>query len=311
MNILLNYANSRYKYAQKMNSKTALKRGGFDKVYSFGPKDIDEQFREKNKDILSHQRGNGYWLWKPYFILRILHTLGNNDYLFYADSGTRFYKSITPLIERMESWQQAILFSSAGGNPRLTAIVEHQKNRYRTKRDTFILMGLDTPKYTDSRQHMAGYILLKKTPFAIQVIEEWLRYAQDPRVITDMPNQMGKMNYEGWMFHRYDQSILSLLMEKYNIRSSPDLANELITTEVNWLTYFKNPTYYGVYLDENLKPKSRRFAPVSDKPYEHIVLNARGHFLMSPSTVFILLILVKLRLNILMPFLRKIRHFLR
>ena len=38
--------------------------------YSF--KDLDDDFVAKNKELLSKPRGAGYWVWKPYIILKTL-----------------------------------------------------------------------------------------------------------------------------------------------------------------------------------------------------------------------------------------------
>lgn len=57
---LINYSNRRYTKAQKINSKSALEIAGFKKVISYSPADIDVEFLNKNKKILSQQRGGGY-----------------------------------------------------------------------------------------------------------------------------------------------------------------------------------------------------------------------------------------------------------
>lgn len=68
--IAISYSNEKYQRQLKLNKKSALEVGKVDIHYSYGPNDIDPNFKKKNKDILSRTRGNGYWLWKPYFINR-------------------------------------------------------------------------------------------------------------------------------------------------------------------------------------------------------------------------------------------------
>ena len=80
-------ADERYQKAMKYNARTARKKGGVDRVYMYSVSDIDPEFREKNRHILSQPRGNGYWLWKPYFIARTLRLLQEGDYLVYCDAG--------------------------------------------------------------------------------------------------------------------------------------------------------------------------------------------------------------------------------
>jgi hypothetical protein len=47
--------------------------------------DIDHCFKQKNKHILQ-QRQHGYWIWKPYIILKKLLEIDENDILCYNDS---------------------------------------------------------------------------------------------------------------------------------------------------------------------------------------------------------------------------------
>ena len=99
MKVLINYADDLFLSSQKLNSQTGLEVGGFDQVVSFSPSDIDPSFYSANRKILGQKRGNGYWLWKPYFIKRMLDNVKMGDYIFYSDSGAYFLQSIDPLIE--------------------------------------------------------------------------------------------------------------------------------------------------------------------------------------------------------------------
>ena len=89
------------------------------------------------------------------------------------------------------------------------------KERTFTKRDAFILMGVDTKFYRDTNQYMAGIQIYKKSDFTVKFIKEWLFYCQDQRIITDDQNTLGKPNYEGFIENRHDQTVLSLLIKKY------------------------------------------------------------------------------------------------
>jgi len=72
-------------FAEK-NVHSALTVGGFDTAKIYTMNDIDPFFLNKNKHILSLPRGAGYWLWKPYIILKRLSEINNNDILCYNDS---------------------------------------------------------------------------------------------------------------------------------------------------------------------------------------------------------------------------------
>jgi len=211
MIVLVNFANDLFEEKQKYQNITANEIGSIDKIYSFSPNDIDKDFYKNNEVILSNPRGNGYWLWKPYFIKKILETLHENDYLLYLDSGAYFINPLDSLISLQKELDQDILIFH---NPQIEI-------NY-TKRDTFILLDCDNAKYTKSKQILGGINLWKKTDFTINFLNEWLKYGCDPRCITDIGNTLGFDNYREFKEHRHDQSIFSLLCKKYNLISFPD-----------------------------------------------------------------------------------------
>lgn len=211
MNILINYANDVFRESQKRNSIAGKEVGLFDEVISYSPKDIDAEFFNRNKRILQQKRGNGYWLWKPYFIKKTLEAAKYGDFVFYCDSGSYFIRPVTPLIDRsIATGQEIIVFD-------LTYL-----EREWTKRDAFILMDCDSEKYSESIQRLGSFSLWKKSPFTMNFVDEYLRYAQDERIISDMENQCGYPNYPEFKEHRHDQSIFSLLTKKYDLKAYRD-----------------------------------------------------------------------------------------
>lgn len=211
MIVAINYADWKYKKAQKFNSKTAVEKGKVDSVICYSPKDIDVAFRKKNENILSRKRGNGYWLWKPYFIKKTMDTLKENDYLVYLDSGAFYINDVGYLIRQMENDRQYMM-----------AFELPFKERYFTKRDIFICLDCDEPKYVETNQRMATMIILKKTEKSVQFVCDWLKYGQLEDIITDAKNHMGKNNYVGFVDNRHDQSIFSLLSKKYRVKAYRD-----------------------------------------------------------------------------------------
>jgi hypothetical protein len=206
MKLLINYSDKHFRRSQKLNSRTGIAAGGFDRVISYGPKDIAPAFYAKNEKILSQLRGGGYWLWKPYFIERSLRLLNEGDFLFYSDSGAYFVGSVEPLIKiSTDSGRDLIPFE-------LVFVEKHW-----TKRDAFVLMGCDSPEYIETRQRQGSFSLWRKSPFTDAFIQEFLRLAQDERLITDMENTMGLPNYPGFNEHRHDQSIFSLLTKRHRL----------------------------------------------------------------------------------------------
>ncbi len=208
---LVNYANARFSDRQKRNSRTGYEVGGFDSVLSFGPRDIDTRFARSHRKILGQARGNGYWLWKPYFVARALAAAEPGDFVFYCDSGAYFCDSISPLIELARETGKDIL----GFN-------QMRIESDWTKRDAFVKMACDEPRYTETRQFLSGYILWRKCDAAEHFVAEWLRYSQDEAILTDAANRCGKPNYPGFQEHRHDQSVYSLLAKRYDVPAHRD-----------------------------------------------------------------------------------------
>ena len=212
MIIAINYADKNFAKAQQLNLKTALAWGA-DRVIAYTPADMDASLRSKNQAILAAPKGNGYYLWKPYFLNKAYRELGEGDYLFYTDAGSIYVNRIQYLIDCMEREGQELMVFS---------LQKEMLERKYTKRDAFVLMGCDNPRFTDTPQSIGGYVILKKSDFVEKFIAEDLNYAQDARMITEQENTLGFDNYPEFIAHRHDQSIWSLMVKKYDLKRFRD-----------------------------------------------------------------------------------------
>jgi len=149
------------------------------------------------------------WSWKPFIILETLNTLEEGDCVMYLDSGAEIIDNLNPLfkIAQESSNNGSMLFRLPGGH----------KNKTWTKRDCFVLTDCDSEKYWNGDLVNGAISLWVKNEKNIQFLKEWLRYARDPRIITDDPLMCGKPNLMEFRDHRHDQSILSLMAIKYNL----------------------------------------------------------------------------------------------
>jgi hypothetical protein len=211
MNYLVTFANKAFRYNQLDNTRSAKKTKSFHRIFSFSPKDFEIDFYKQNAAILSQARGCGYWLWKPYFILKVLNRTFDDDIVFYCDSGSLFIDNVEALCRLPEKFGQDII-------PFGLARIE----KVYSKRDAFILMNCDEPRFSDTPHRQASFIVLRNTAFSKNFVQEWLNYAQDPRILTDADNVEGKSNYPEFIEHRHDQSIYSLLTKKYNLQPFRD-----------------------------------------------------------------------------------------
>jgi len=202
---LLNFATSSFKPYQDISNLTA-RRFGITQIHSFGPGDIDIQFAEENKEILSATRGAGFWLWKPYFISRVLECLGDGDLLIYADAGMHFVNSPERMVASIDKSEHDLLI-----------LGEAFLEAHYTKRDTFVLMDTDHEEFAQSKQRLASCFLVRKSSWSQCFFNRYLRFSCDPRILTDIANTCGLDNYPDFIAHRHDQSIFSLLSKLDNV----------------------------------------------------------------------------------------------
>lgn len=209
---LVNYATEGYDKKKKKNSFSAKTFGRINEVYSYSPEDIDEKFKSNNKLILSQQKGAGLWLWKPYFFNKVLQEkVIHNDYLFHCDASSFFIKSVKPLVKKMEKESIDIMCFS------LPLIEEKWTS-------PFVLEYFDvSEKVEKSNQILANFLIVKKTNKTIAFAKEWLSLCENVNLLTGSDNT-NEENLDFYDNHRFDQSILSLLCKRYEIKPFRDIS---------------------------------------------------------------------------------------
>lgn len=245
--ILINYADQKYNPARRWNSISGKIYGGFDVVYQFKPEDIDSDFRRENQSVLSEKRGNGLWLWKPYFINRVLKECSDGDMIFYCDAGALFVRSLSPI------WS-----SLSKETPFFVCDIPLIESNW-TKPECFDIMGCDEDSVKFSNQIIGTYFAFLVTDSTRKFIAEWLKYCSDPRLIMpagyytkeavmNIPPDMGR----NFVAHREDQSIFSLLCKMNGIHPHADISQRR-----NDGSYFCDKYSYNVPKHENDK-----YAPI-------------------------------------------------
>jgi hypothetical protein len=189
--------------------KQHLNSIGITDIKNLTDADLPESFKTEFSDILKYTRGYGYCIWKPYIILNELMNLKDDEVFLYIDSTDRPESLFFEILdEYFKDPNNTLLLVNRG-----------YKHGDWTRRDTFVLMDCDDEKYHNHVQLEAGVVALKKTDFNIKLIEEWFNYCKNIHILTEIPNTQGKPNLQGFREHRYDQSILTNLSIKYNLKS--------------------------------------------------------------------------------------------
>lgn len=204
--VLVNLSNQLYKDSRDRLNKSA-RQHGIEDIISWDFEEIKQTpFYIQNRTILDQVPGMGFWLWKPYILLEAMKGLSDGDVVIYSDSGIEIIAPLDPLFHLCRGDQPILLF----GNGDFT-------NSLWTKRDCFILMDCDQEVFWYGPHCDAAFLLVRRSHLSIQFLQEWLKFACDERILTDMPNSSGKKDLPEFREHRRDQSILSLLAQKYQI----------------------------------------------------------------------------------------------
>lgn len=169
-----------------------------DNMKAYNPTNLDAAFVEKNKTILSQARGAGYWLWKPYIILKTLNQIPEGDIVLYIDSGVKVIRKLDNYINFL-------------GDRDILAVAIHP-NRHYIKRDLLRMMKMDTPDVRDAKQLQASIIALKNNDFTKEFVKEWLELCEIEHLLTDIPSVD---EHPDFLDHRHDQAIFSLLSLQY------------------------------------------------------------------------------------------------
>jgi hypothetical protein len=199
---LISYATKEFESFQYELHESESTKNFIHKKYS--PSDIEESFRDKNKNILERKRGGGYWLWKPYLIFKTLKEVEYGDIVIYVDSGDGLHNDLESyIIEKLEDKDSVLLMGL---------------HRHETwcKRICFELMDCDEPKYRNSRQLEAGFMAFKKNKKNLELVENWLNFCENSDIITDdfVGNEV--FNFRD---HRHDQAILTNIVLKNGIET--------------------------------------------------------------------------------------------
>lgn len=178
-------------------------------IVLFPKKDIDAEFAKQNEAILSLGRGDGYWLWKPYIINKMMEKMKDGDVLFYIDSLYWFFEDFRELYENHLMTQDIVVWKNKPNE-----LVYYMRNW--CKMDVILKYNMyDKVFYEGVEDCWGGALVLKKTETSVKYMQEWLSMCCVYEDITDSPSVTP--NSPEFCEHRHDQSLLSIVLHKHNI----------------------------------------------------------------------------------------------
>jgi hypothetical protein len=184
----------------------------FDTIKRYNEDDLknDNEFWSNHSNfVLSNKKGYGYWIWKPYLIMKTLETMNDHDILLYSDCGCELdIRNKKEMENLFESVKQDLLIAST-----------NRPEKERSKMDVIVYFDMKTPNIMDSLQHQATTICILKCSKTNRFVKEWYETCCKYELIDDSPSKIE--NDGSFIEHRHDQSIFSLLTKKpeYDFRN--------------------------------------------------------------------------------------------
>jgi hypothetical protein len=205
---LVTFASSDFEQARDRLVDSAVRSGQFASVDAWDEKRLADDESFPGRHLLVHPRGVGFWSWQPHLILTTLQRVPEGDAVLYYDSGRyrggyAINRPLAPLVAYA---------AAHGGMLPGTLVPQFGPNSRWTRRDCFVLMGCDEPRFWEHPQVQATFSLWLKNERALRFVDEWREYCSDLRIVGDGPNTCGLPNHPGFVDHRHDQSILTNLV---------------------------------------------------------------------------------------------------
>ena len=192
------FGSAPYAAALRRIEREARATGAFAAVHAFTEADIAPDYAAAHADVLRQPRGAGLWLWKPYFVARVLAGLAEGELLLYADAGCEFRASPAPYLE----------LARRHGFLGFRLEPEHTLQRW-TKGDVLAAAGLELGLFGIEPQLVGGVFALRKSARTAAFVAHWLRLCEDAQLVGDA--ESSAPSHPAFQGGRHDQAILSAL----------------------------------------------------------------------------------------------------
>ncbi len=206
----ISFGNKNFKHQLDRIFNEAKEVGWFDEVIAYHPYLIKDFIKDHEEFMLNNQRGFGYWIWKPFIMLKTLLKMDEGDYLFYTDAGSRILPhrkdKFNEYLKLLDN--QPILINGEGNN---LPYVYYTQQKF-TKLSLLKRFGLENNKeFLGSSHCESGMVAIRKCNESIEFIKEWLDVTLEDNYIN-INDDLGNDNQlEDFEEHRHDQSILNIL----------------------------------------------------------------------------------------------------
>ena len=206
--IFITYGDELYAANLSRITQMAKQTEQFDIVIPYTHKDLPENLL--NHPLFKYQRGGGYWLWKPYIIMKTLEQCSNDDIVIYVDAGSEVFKD--------SQWQKyfTTMKKSSAIVFKFCCLMKHW-----TKKKLLDRFKQDCHNIHQMHQILSGFSLWSRQ--ALPFVKEWFEVMyHNPDLVIDTPDDELKYEAPCFIEHRHDQAVLTCLAykyeQKYNIK---------------------------------------------------------------------------------------------
>jgi hypothetical protein len=216
---LVTYGDGIYTKQKERLKREAEETKWFSRVFSYGREDVEEFYQQHKNFIDSNPKGFGLWIWKPWLIRKALAQLKESDILIYCDAGVSFINVGQFKESREKAFQDYVSLLNSSSRPVLAFAPDASPAPYLNKQFSkmFLLKKAELHNddiFLNSAQPEATVVLMRKTSFTTAFIEKWayLVLWESYKLVDD--NLYDEKELLGFLVHRHDQSILSVLSYK-------------------------------------------------------------------------------------------------
>jgi hypothetical protein len=179
---------------------------------------FSDVFNYTAEDLSSYNRsftgtGAGWWWWKSVVCQISLNKIKKDDIILFLDAGCSINikgeKRFWEYIELCDSGPGFVGFGGGGYWSEIGGggVIE----KIHTKRDLLLHLGCDSPKYTETTQLGSGLFFVKNNKFGKDLINQFVELSKNEHFLNDSTSS--NQEYNEFIAHRHDQSILSLLVK--------------------------------------------------------------------------------------------------
>lgn len=217
MKIFISYGDENFSASLRRICKEANDIKLFDKVIAYTQKDLPKEVTRCL--LMRYNRGGGYWLWKPYVIWKTMQRYPN-AIVVYADAGCTLNKNLNEWnywFESMKSTETLLTqyrenIDYGWENIFNTSSVQISTWTKRITIDYFDEL-LGSKEWHDYSKIWGGFVIARNNSCFIR---EWLNIMlTHPELVRDPEGEEINNQYDSFVAHRHDQSIITPLAYLY------------------------------------------------------------------------------------------------